>query len=398
MFRRLIHLFSRKNTQLTEEIVPAGTPWTAYWQTLFSYIPQPTIDYIVSHSGKSIWDVYEEMLSDPRIESVWGSRLSAITKRDYSIVAENNVRDDIVEFVRTAINNINRFTKALESLLYAIAQGYSVVEIIWEVSEGYILPIEIKERYPDWFVLDGNGKLYIRETYGSLKDAPPYKFIVHTHRGRFGDPRGEPVLVKCYWAWYVKKHALQFWALFVEKFGYPPIYAPIEAGISQTTISNILNSLDRLRSGGVATFPAQTKPETFRIPPAHKEIFESLIRFCNQEITTAFLGQTLTTEVGQKGSYAAAKVHLEVREDIAERDVTALEDTLNTTLIPWIVDLNFGPQKKYPEIRFRREANIDLQAVKTAWEMGTPIPTEEVYSIIGIRKPEINEDVLPPPL
>jgi hypothetical protein len=44
------------------------------------------------------------------------------------------------------------------------------------------------------------------------------------------------------------------------------------------------------------------------------------ISAANAEISKAVLGQTLTTEIGDKGSYAAAKAHNLVREDLAAAD------------------------------------------------------------------------------
>ena len=40
----------------------------------------------------------------------------------------------------------------------------------------------------------------------------------------------------------------------------------------------------------------------------------------NAEISKAVLGQTLTTEIGERGSYAAAQAHNEVREHLAAAD------------------------------------------------------------------------------
>ena len=74
---------------------------------------------------------------------------------------------------------------------------------------------------------------------------------------------------------------------------------------------------------------------------ASADIYEKLIQHCNQEISKAILGQTLTTEVGDKGSYAASKTHQDVRKDIIDADKRLVEKTLNQ-LVFWICELNFS--------------------------------------------------------
>ena len=44
----------------------------------------------------------------------------------------------------------------------------------------------------------------------------------------------------------------------------------------------------------------------------------------NSEISKAVLGQTLTTEIGSTGSYAAANTHMAVRQDIIDADKNLL--------------------------------------------------------------------------
>jgi phage gp29-like protein len=354
------------------------------------------MDYIVAHSGRPIWEVFEEMLNEPRIEAAWSSRLSGASRREWTVVA-GKADDAIARMVADALENLDGFQRALEGLLHAIPYGHSIAEVIWEEQDGRLIPRAIKEKRHEWFRFDVDGRLYFRRPGGTWEAAPPYKFIVHSHRVRFGDPRGKPVLVRCYWPWYVKRHASQFWAMFVEKFGDPSLIAK---GVPPALKDEVLQLLLNLRQGGAATLPPGVEVDTLTVKTvgagSHADLFSTLLEFCDKEMTLAFLGQTLTTEV-KEGSYAAARVHLAVRRDIIESDIAALEDTLNSTLIPWIVDLNVGPQKAYPYIRFQRDEEIDLQAVKTAWEMGYPIPLDEVQRISRIRRAAPGEETLPPP-
>lgn len=46
------------------------------------------------------------------------------------------------------------------------------------------------------------------------------------------------------------------------------------------------------------------------------EIYEKLARYCDEQISKAILGQTLTSDSGG-GSYAQSKTHNEVRHDLS---------------------------------------------------------------------------------
>ena len=70
------------------------------------------------------------------------------------------------------------------------------------------------------------------------------------------------------------------------------------------------------------------------------DIYASLIEKCEKNIAKSILGQTLTTDVGNIGSYAAANTHNLVRYDIIESDTRLVEKTINE-LIRYINDINF---------------------------------------------------------
>ncbi|RWE47483.1 MAG: DUF935 family protein, partial [Mesorhizobium sp.] len=63
--------------------------------------------------------------------------------------------------------------------------------------------------------------------------------------------------------------------------------------------------------------------------------------------------------------HAVGKTHDGVREDIEKADARQLAGTLNRDLSRPLVDLNHGPQKKYPRILIGRPEQIDITALVT---------------------------------
>ena len=53
----------------------------------------------------------------------------------------------------------------------------------------------------------------------------------------------------------------------------------------------------------------------------------------------------------------------DVRKDILRKDARKLAATLNTYLVRPFIDLNFGPQKSYPVIKWQFKDATDLTAL-----------------------------------
>jgi phage gp29-like protein len=88
------------------------------------------------------------------------------------------------------------------------------------------------------------------------------------------------------------------------------------------------------------------------------DVFEGLVTFCNSEVSKAIIGQTLTTEAGDKGARSLGEVHIDVRADIIAEDRRRVERALNQ-LIEWIVGINFGIVDDLPKFTMYEEEDVD---------------------------------------
>ena len=131
---------------------------------------------------------------------------------------------------------------------------------------------------------------------------------------------------------------------------------------------------------------------------AGKTVFEAVALFCNREQSKAVLGQTLTSDMDKVGSYGAAKIHDEVREDIRDADVGALAKTLRQQALRPLALFNFGPDAPVPWFIFNIEEAEDLkeksEVYKNLKELGLPLPVIHVYEAFKIPAPEGDEAVL----
>ena len=130
------------------------------------------------------------------------------------------------------------------------------------------------------------------------------------------------------------------------------------------------------------------------------DLYERLARYCDEQISKAILGQTLTSDSGG-GSFAQSKTHNEVRHDLTVADCKALAATLRRDLIRPLCIFNFGEDKRIPYLRFDCEESEDLE--QTANILGTliektglKVPTSYIYKKFSIPKPEGDEEVATP--
>ncbi len=117
--------------------------------------------------------------------------------------------------------------------------------------------------------------------------------------------------------------ALNNWASFVETYGkpirigkYKPGSTPEEKNLLKSMVKNLGTDL-----GAVISENTLIEFADFKNASANANLYATLLDFCKKSISKRILGQTLTTNTEKTGSYAQAKVHNMVRQDILQADI-----------------------------------------------------------------------------
>ena len=143
----------------------------------------------------------------------------------------------------------------------------------------------------------------------------------------------------------LKNFALKDWAAFNEVFGMPLRLGKYDPAASPADREALLQAVRHLGSDAAGVISKATEIEFVEAGSQGSKTnpYQAMADFCNREMSKAVLGQTLTTDTtGSTGSYAAAKVHGEVRRDLVEADSQALATTLREQLLRPLVGFNFG--------------------------------------------------------
>ncbi len=364
------------------------------FEQFMGYLPNP--DVLIQELGTDgeTFDFFEKMLLDGHIWSQLSIRKAYILSRPWDIVQEKSSKE-VADFVRETLNNLF-IQQDLEEILTAIEYGYSVTEIIWELVDGFWIPKNLKNRDPERFRFNSYGELLIKKGLGKperLKET--YKFIIYRHESRKENPYGTPVLSRCYWPWMFKKAGFKFWVTMCEKFGVPSIIAlfqSTEADGGKERAFQIAQALQGLSNDAAAAISNVDDVKALEVS-GNGESFDSLIKLCNIEISKAITGQVLSSDIGDRGSYALAKTHEDTLERITKKDGKILERVLNETLIKWIVELNFGVNVPLPRFEFDYFEIPEWDVIKDAIDRGFPVSKEALYSLYNIPRPIDENDV-----
>ena len=356
-----------------------------------------------SESGGKGIEIYEDLLRDSQVGSTLQTRRLAVVGKEWDVVPAREKRQDvkIAEFVKEVLLGFN-YDAARRALLSGIVLGYKPAEIMWEYSEGDIWIKDIIGRASRRFVFDLKNNLRLLTPANMIEgeELPEKKFVVYKNISDNGSPYGDGLGRLLYWPCWFKKNAIKFWMIFADKFGSPTVIGKYPAGTIKEQQDALLAALEAIQQESAIKIPDNMIIELLEAArQGSVNTYESLCGFMDAAISKVMLGQTLTTEVGDKGSYAASQTHNDVRKDYIKADADGLCEAQNNSLIRWIVDYNFPGVGEYPKIWIRTEQEKDLKPLAErdailVQNIGLPVSQQYFYDTYGIPKPEEGEDLV----
>jgi phage gp29-like protein len=186
---------------------------------------------------------------------------------------------------------------------------------------------------------------------------PQDKFIVPRHFATYKNPYGLRTLSRCFWPVAFKKGGLKYWMQFMEKFGIPWLVGKVPRGTSKDQRTALLTDLSTMVQSAVAVINDDETIEAMDMgrgtSSRSNNIYAEMANNANGEISKAILTQTLTTEIGDKGAYAASQSHLKVRSELCEMDKELVAGAFNR-LFEICCKLNFAGAVT-PQFIFVRE-------------------------------------------
>ena len=342
---------------------------------------------------------------DPHLFSQLQTRKNAVTGLDFEIIPfGDEPRDkEIADFVAEQMDSIESFEEVETDLLDAIGKGFAVSEILWGYDGGHVTVQEIKSRYQKrffWDSFDDSFKVRTLEAPEGIL-LPANKFIVHKYKARSGHPSRAGILRVVAWMYLFKNYDIKDWVSFAEVYGLPLRLGKYQPGASEADKLALMQALVQIGADAAGIIPDGTTIDFITTEKSGSiDLYERLARYCDEQVSKAILGQTLTSDSGS-GSYAQSKTHNEVRHDLIVADCKALASTLRRDLIRPLCIFNFGESKRIPRLRFDCEESEDLLQTANILGLliektGLRVPTSYLYKKFSIPEPEGDEEIAAP--
>ena len=199
-------------------------------------------------------------------------------------------------------------------ILDAIGKGFSVSEIVWETSERQWMPARIVHRLPQWFDFDRDaGMRLVRraDEGGGWMELEPWKFVAHVVSAKSGLPIRGGIARAAAWAWMFANYGLKDWARYVEAYGMPLRLGKYHAGATDEQIAILRRAVRNIASDCAAVVPEEMIIEFVRDNAAasgRSDVYRHLLDHLDNQMSVVVLGQTLTTQPGESGSYSLGQV------------------------------------------------------------------------------------------
>lgn len=345
----------------------------------------PNPDMLTGMGGARM-SIFAEMTQDAHIYAKLEQLKDAVLamKWDVRPLNDSDGAKDRAAFVKEALKTLG-INSLLTDMLMAVEYGFSVIEVVWELKAGVWSPAKTYGRRADRFYFNADGGLVLDDGYVRTVLDEKYKFILHRNSPKNENPYGTPVLSRCYWPWMFKKAGFRYWLTVAEKYGVPTILALFdssddnEAKDRAKTLAQDLFNIQNDAAVALANVDSVQVLDT----KGTSSDFSELVNICNQEISKAITGEILTSDTSSSGSYALSLQHQETLDRKSRKIAKALAETLTSTLVAWMTELNFGGVCDV-EFVLSEEAEATWDIIKDAVSMGMDVDLTAAASRYGI--------------
>lgn len=355
-------------------------------------------DTLKTRGGTKGLKLYDELKRDAHAGAVLAKRKLAVTSRPWDVVPASDSASDkkAADLVKSALEHL-RFNHVCKRLLEATLKGYAVSEVMWEVRDGLVLPATLISRDARRFVfgIEGELRLITRASMIAGEAMPARKFVVHRRGADDDSPYGAGIGGMLFWPVFFKRNTITFWLTFADKFGSPTAVGKYPNGSDKQAQAKLLQALSRIAQDAGVIVPEGMVIELLEASRTGSvDTYEKLVRYMDEQLSKAVLGETMSTTAASSGLGSnQAGVQNDVRLEVAKDDADELDETLNDTLVRWIVEFNL-PGAGLPKLGhdFAVPEDLALRATrdKTLGEMGWTPSDEymlETYGEGWTRKP-----------
>lgn len=352
----------------------------------------PNPDIVLKNAGKTI-SVLSNLENHYQVGACIESRKAGTTSTKWEL-NENNCPKNHFDFYKEIFDYLDIY-RLIEDILDAPMYGYNPIEINWQKDKNYIFPTSLVAKPQEWFYFNSEGQFFFKDKNQGGKreiELNGFKFLLPRNKPTYKNPYGKAKLSSCFWNVAFINGGMEFWVKFAEKYAMPYMFGKYDRSMSEKEQNEFLEALSNLIQDAVSVIPSDGTVEIVNTGgTSNSAIYSDLITKCENNISKAILGQTLTTDIGASGSYAASNTHMGVREDIINSDKLLVETTINK-FIKIINQINFNDDNT-PIFNFIEAEDLGVEKAKRdnlIKSLGVKFNKEYITKTYGYKDDDID--------
>lgn len=377
--------------------------------TIYPYNP----DDLVRAKGTGL-RVYQKMMSEPYIKAALAQKKTRLLNIGWEVLpaSKDPLDMEIAEFVRWNLGTFLKgsFSRDVYEMCDALNNGFSVMEKIYATVpsgrwRGKVALKMIKSKDPYYFDFEtdrygnlGPRGLVLNALSGRKKKLNTGKFIIFSYNKTYENYYGSSDLRAAYRAFWIKDTAWKLRCVYMERYSGNNLLGKYPSNNPEAK-NKLLEIFRTWQQETGMAIPEGMEVEVLKLATSAVSEYERSIKDCDREMQIGILGQTLTMDVGARGtgSRALGQVH----ENVLDHTIYFLdEDTateVNEQVVRPLVDYNYDTDR-YPDWCFKSRERFDGEAFsRTLLNLGKldlNIPKKFVKERYRIPEPEEGEEVI----
>ncbi len=307
----------------------------------------------------SDYSIYEDMEVDDQVSIAMQLKRDLVIGSGWSIVCEQESDQEAADAIYADLEEEPdvAFDDLLEEIIdVAWTKGFSLTEKIFkQKDDGSLALRNLKTRHPgSWLIhTDERGNVEKYEQIGVRKslDIDPKSLIHYINNPRHQNPYGMADLRKAYEPWFVKRHVVRFYSIFLEKAAGPMPIAKYDSGVPREKVQEVFNIIKNFQAKTAMTLPKGFDVE-FLQASGDGNAYTKGIDLFNMFIGRSLVIPDLLGFQGDStggGSLSLGQSQISIFYKHIMRRRRALERIVNKHIIHPLAVWNFGLMEYYPK-------------------------------------------------
>lgn len=284
-----------------------------------------------------------------------------------------------------------------------IGHGWACLELPWTISDGKQLIEQPIFRPHSWFRLhpESQDELRLRDLSANGEELWPLGWARHIHRAKAGYIARGGLCRVLAWPYLFQNYAIGDLAELLEIYGIPARLGTYPSSATPAEKATLLRAVTALGHSAAGIIPEGMAIEFKEAADGKADLFETMIRWCEQSKARAILGNTLTSGTGDgTNTNALGNVHERGQQSLIRSDVRQYAGTINRDLLWPMAAMNFGVEDRRRAPRFfldtgeTEDLKLLADSLPIFVDLGARIPTWWLHEKTKIPQAGEGDEVL----